>query len=295
MKINSIVLSKVSVFIATTFLLVGCQNMDEPALGDYPTDEANIPAGDLRFFVPFDKEADLIRFKFAEDLSGYPCFTPDNSVSQEEGVNSGAFKSGASGSFLKYLNANDFATVAESFTVSLWEKRDGQTKNNTGANGPEYPFSFTAKNGYHWSGSNFFLLLEGDNSGCAVKVVVATGDNGSGAASADTWLTWEGAASIPGLLDNEWHHLVFVYDATTSGLTFYKDGVAIGTKTWGSHGPINFMNSAVTSFRIGCGPGSSFTTGDWLSSSWKGSLDQFRLYATALSASEVQDLYTNNN
>ncbi len=295
MKINSIFLSKVSSLVVTTLLLVGCQDMDEPGLGDYPKDEANIPAGDLRFFVPFDKENDLIRFQFAEELSGYPCFTPDNSITQEDGVNSKAFKSGNSGTFLKYLNANDFAEVSESFTVSLWEKKDGQTKNNTGTNGPEYPFSFTAKNGYHWSGSNFFLLLEGDNNACAVKVVVATGDNGSGAASADTWLTWEGGSAVPGLLDNQWHHLVFVYDATTSSLTFYKDGVVVGTKTWGSHGAINFSNSAITSFRLGCGPGSSFSSADWLSSSWKGSLDQFRLYAVALSATEVQNLYANNN
>ncbi len=66
MKINSIFLSKVSSLVVTTLLLVGCQDMDEPGLGDYPKDEATIHAGDFLFFVAFDKENDLFRVLFAE-------------------------------------------------------------------------------------------------------------------------------------------------------------------------------------------------------------------------------------
>lgn len=280
------------------FILVlsfnSCQDIDYPELGDYPTDVANIPDGPLRFYIPFDGTEDLLKYQFKEELSGYPCFTPDNSITSETGINQNSFKAGNNGTFLKYLNPNDFPEKAQSFTVSFWEKRNGQTKNNTNNNGPEYPFSFTTKSGYHWSGSNFFLLFEGNNDACAVKFVIASGLSSGNTSTSDTWLTWEDSNSVSGLLDNEWHHCVFVYDASTSGLTFYKDGVAVSTRTWDSHGNIGLEQSVVTSLRIGCGPANDFNSNDWLSSSWKGSLDQFRMYASALTQAEITDLYTNH-
>ena len=102
----------------------------------------------------------------------------------------------------------------------------------------------------------------------------------------------EGGFTVAGLLDNNWHQLVLVYDANASTMTFYKDGVAnANLRTWNGHGNINIDNSAITEVRIGGGPGDSFTTDDWLSSTWKGDLDQFRLYSSALTAAQVTALY----
>ncbi|MCG7859846.1 LamG domain-containing protein, partial [Flavihumibacter sediminis] len=58
-----------------------------------------------------------------------------------------------------------------------------------------------------------------------------------------------------------------------------------------NHGAINFANDHITEMRIGNGPGNNLDSDDWLSSSWKGELDQVRLYGDAISAAEVQALF----
>jgi hypothetical protein len=43
--------------------------------------------------------------------------------------------------------------------------------------------------------------------------------------------------------------------------------------------------------RIGSGPNNN-TNDDWLSCTWKGGIDQFRMYSTALTSAEVAALYS---
>jgi hypothetical protein len=199
---------------------------------------------------------------------------------------SGKAIQGVNKKFLKFARPNDWAQKAQSFTISVWYKKDGQTKNNSGTNGPEYLASFKANNG-HWSGSSMLLFLEGNNTAGAVKVMIAD------ATVSDNWFTWEGGNTIAGLMDNKWHHLVITYVASESTMTLYIDGVANANKrTWGSHGKINFDPNAITEFRIGSGPQDNIDSDDWLSSTFKGGIDQFRMYSSALTLSEIQALYT---
>lgn len=272
-----------SLVLIGSIIMGACQKMDKPNLGDYPKD-SNPPNGPLRFYVAFDGTTANPSMNAVDSIKA--TFPADNPLASVEGVSGKAIK-GENKKFIKYAAPNDWAILAQSFTISFWIKRDGQTKNNTGTNGPEFPVSFKSSNG-HWSGANMFILLEGNNTACAVKMVVVDKN------VSDNWMTWEGGNSIPGLLDNNWHHLVFVYSAATSKLTLYKDGVANSiVPGWGTHGNINIDNSVITEVRIGAGPGTSYDTDDWLSSTWKGNLDQFRMYSTALSAAEVSTLFTN--
>jgi hypothetical protein len=279
------------IYTAAVLLINSCQDLNHPELGDYPKD-TNPVGGPLKFYVAFDGTSSD-QLKNAVD-SIKANFATSNTTTAIDGIHGKAIQ-GAAGKFVTYANPNDFVTKASSFTISFWEKHDGQTKNNAQGNGPEYPFSFVSPSAYNWSSSNMFLLFEGNNTACAVKLYVVSGLSGDrNSSTADTWLTWEGGASVPGLLDNAWHHCAFVYDASTSGLTFYKDGAVIGTKTWGTHGPIGLADSKVNSVRIGAGPqGNADDTSDnWLASSWKGGLDQFRMYGTALTVAEITALYT---
>ncbi|HKC36615.1 MAG TPA: LamG domain-containing protein [Chitinophagaceae bacterium] len=264
-----------------TIAFFGCQKMDKPAFGDYLKD-SNPPGGPLNFYLAFDgTSSDPLRNAVDSIRANFPS---DNPLTSSAGISGKAMK-GESKKFIKYAKPNDWAIFAKSFTISFWEKHDGQTKNNIGTNGPEFPFSFKSSNG-HWSGGSMFILLEGNNTACAVKALAVDKN------VADNWMTWEGGNSVAGLLDNAWHHLVFVYDAATSKLTFYKDGVANSViPGWGSHGAINIDNSKISEVRIGGGPGTSYNTDDWLSSTWKGDLDQFRMYSTALTAAQVSALY----
>lgn len=272
----------------TVFMFYNCQNMDHPALGDYPKD-VNPVGGPLKFYAAFDGTTSNVLFNAVDSIRAN--FATANTTTITDGI-SGKGLQGAVGAFVSYAKPNDFGTTASSFTISFWEKHDGQTKNNSGTNGPEYPFSFVSPSSYHWSSSNMFLLFEGDNSACAVKFVLVSGVS-NGASVSDTWLTWEGSGALSGLVDNQWHHCAFVYDETTSGLTFYFDGVSKGTKTWAGHGALGLVNDEINTMRIGCGPqgDASDVSDNWLASTWKGQLDQFRMYATALTEVEVNELY----
>lgn len=283
------IISKLFILLAATAFFTGCQQLDQPVLGDYPKD-VNPAGGPLKFYAAFDGTSDDVLKNAVDSIRAN--FASTNTAEQIEGISGKAIQSGV-GAFVTYAKPNDFAVYANSFTISFWEKHDGQTKNNALTNGPEYPFSFVSPSNYHWSSSNMFLLFEGDNTKCAVKLVIASGLNESGGSQSDTWLTWEGDNAIAGLLDNNWHHCVFVYDETTSGLSFYLDNKLIGTKTWTGHGAVGIVNDKINSMRIGCGPqgGANDESDNWLASTWKGGLDQFRMYAEALTANEITELY----
>lgn len=284
MKIQFNMVKKSAFAIVSALLLFGCQNLDRPELGDYAVD-ANPPGGSLKFYVNFDATTtDPLRFAVDQIRANFPT---DNPFTQTSGVTGKAVQ-GVNDKFINYAKPNDWATTAKSFSVAFWEKHNGQTINGTNPGG-EHIFSLPSTNG-HWSSSMMFLLFDAapTKTATAIKFTVNL-------STTDNWFTWEGGNSVEGLLDNQWHHCAFVYDATTSKMTFYKDGVANAiTPQWGSHGNVGLDNSQISGLRIGGGPQPQIPSGDnWLTSSWKGSLDGFRLYSTALTQVEVMDLYTN--
>ncbi len=271
---------------AMTLIVTSCQKKTQPELGNYPVD-ANAPGGPLKFYVAFDGNTTDALMNAVDSVRAN--FPSDNPLTSVTGV-SGKAVQGENLKFIKYSKPNDWATTAQSFTVSAWFKRNGQTKNNGGTNGPEYILSTRAVDNYNWSNGSFLFFLEGDNAACAVKFYIQSGTN-------DGWLTWEGGQSIAGLLDNQWHHIAAVYDHNSSTMTLYIDGAANpNLKTWGTHGALNLLNDKITEFRIGRGPrndGDADGVSGWLQSSFKGQIDQVRLYSKALTTAEVTSLYAN--
>lgn len=280
LKLN--IITKSLAVATTAFVLVACQKIDRPEnAADYPKD-TNPPGGPLSFYVAFDGTSTNPLMNAVDSIRAN--FASDNPLTSVAGI-SGRAVQGANKKFIKYAKPNDWASLAKSFTISFWYKKNGQTQNNTGTNGPEHVISLKSSNG-HWSGSSMLLFLEGNNAGCAVKVMIA--DVGV----RDNWFTWEGGNTIAGLLDNNWHNIILVYSSATSTLTLYVDGVAnSNTRVWGGQGDIKIDDSKITEMRIGCGPNNSFDSDDWLSSTFKGSLDQIRMYNTALTSAEVTALF----
>lgn len=271
MKIN-ISMIKIAFGILIILMALGCQDMDTPPLGDYPVDE-NPVGGPLKFYVPFDDNTtDPLRFAVDNIRAKFPS---DNPFTQIAGISGKGAQGPADHTqkFIAYSKPNDFAATAKSFTVAFWEKHNGATK------GAEFIFSLPSTNG-HWSGGTMMLFAE---NGELKFVVIDKNMN-------DPWFIWNEAGLATSLGDNQWHHIAFVYDATKSAFTLYKDGVAVSTKTWTDHGNVNLDDSKVGGMRIGSGPGN--TKGDWLANSWLGGLDQFRMYASALTATEVNALFT---
>lgn len=269
--------------------LGSCKKTERPPLGDYPKDDVALPAGDLRFFTPFDMPGNEFRFKVADSISGNPAFFSGNPLSLIAGVKDSAIQ-GEAGNAILYLNANDFPK-ATSFTVAFWEK-------NTVPTGGQPQFVFSLPDKDYWHNSGMFLLVDHDQAGSTATDAVVK------FAVEDHWFEFTPAnGRMPGhILDNNWHHLAFVYDETTSKMSYYVDGQQLtglnpaltdfldnGTP----HGPIKLNPNSVSRFVLAgwnkhvglAGP-----TDDWIQS-WKGGLDQFRLYNKALSAADIKALY----
>lgn len=276
---------KTALIISAATVIFGCQKMDSPKLGDYPKD-ANLPNGPLKFYVNFDLDTtDPLKFAVDNIRANFPQVNTTNAIA---GITGKAMQ-GEGLKHIVYAKPNDWISTSESFTVAFWFKLNGQTKNNKGGNGPEYIFSVPSSNG-HWSDGQAMLFFETNSTGTQIKFPVVD------KTTADTWFTWEGGNAIPGIADNTWRHCALVYDATTSKMTLYLNGVAnTYTPTWANHGKINMDNTTASAFRLGAGPKAVNTddADDWLRSTWKGGLDQFRLYSTALTPAEVMDLFTN--
>lgn len=284
---------------STAFVLIAglafssCQKIDKPALGNYPKD-TNPPGGPLKFYTAFDGTTSDPLMNAVDSIRAN--FPSDNPLQSVEGVSGKAIQ-GATKKFIKYPSFNDWV-LSSSFTISTWIKKNGQTTNNLGGNGPEYIFSLrAADNNYHWSNSVMIVFIEGNNAGCAVKVMCVSPSNPADPNSnpKDNWFTWEGGQTIPGILDNQWHHIALTYDEATSTMRLYIDGVLNpNARVWNGHGALRLANKKIGEYRVGRGPRNddeSDGEGGWLQSSYKGQLDQLRLYSTVLSAAEITALF----
>jgi hypothetical protein len=86
--------------------------------------------------------------------------------------------------------------------------------------------------------------------------------------------------------------MAFVYDATTSKLTLYVDGVAhSNVPQWTDHGGIKINNANVQALNVGGNKSAPGDLGGW-GQQWPGGIDQFRMYTTALTPAQVQELFT---
>lgn len=279
MKTPKIILVAVTAALAIT----SCQKMERPALGDYPKD-ATPPGGPLKFYVAFDGSSTNASRNAVDSIKAN--FAADNPFTVITGI-TGKGAKGLDQKAIKYSSANDFA-ASSSFTISFWEK-------NTVPTGGSPQFVFSVPSSDYWHSSGIFLLVDHDGAGSTSSQAVIK------LAVQDHWFEFTGANRMPGnLLDNNWHHLVFTYDAATSAMSYYVDGVKLtglpaGLNTWldgaTPHGAMNLQN--VSSFVLGGWnkhAGLNGPTDGWIQS-WQGGLDQFRLYSKALTASEVLALY----
>ncbi len=266
--------------LALCMVAFSCQKTERPALGDYPKD-ANPPGGPLKFYAAFDGTSTTNSLLNAVD-SIRANFPSTNPLKSGPGI-SGMAIQGDGTDYIKYANANDFISTAGSFTIAFWEKRNGIPKGNSA-----FFFVFASSNGY-WADCSMLGLFDWgtNNDSCVLKIDCIDSK------VTDNWFQWLGPTAVHGIMDNNWHHLAFVYDATSSVMTLYVDGTANpNTQSWPGHGAANMDINKITEFDIGgnsqipnLGWGQNWETGNYL--------DQFRLYGTALSASDVKTLYTN--
>jgi Concanavalin A-like lectin/glucanases superfamily len=268
-------------------VLFSCQKLDRPNLADYPKD-ANPPGGPLKFYAAFDGTGTDV-LKNAVD-SVRASFAVDNPFTAVAGISGKAVKGLATkDKAIKYPSANDFSK-STSITVAYWLKNAPATDGE-----PEFHFSLPSKD--FWHESALFLLVEkgGPDAGNSTADSMACTF-----AVQDHWVEFRGKNRLSKVLDGNWHHLVFVYDQATSKVSAYVDGVASTYTGTGNLiqdagkplGALKFAN--VNNFVLGGwnkhASGTGGATDAWIHS-YSGTMDQFRLYGKALSASEVLALY----
>ncbi|WP_106827838.1 LamG domain-containing protein [Parabacteroides pacaensis] len=260
------------------FLLQACfQDMDYPEF-DYPDSSAEKVYSPMKMFLTFE---DDIR-----DKGNYGFLVMDNgNVKFTEGINGKAYQGSSDAYALakapSYLS--DSIPELGSCTVVFWMK---STK-NTSATG-----LFTIPNAKTYWG-NFDIFLENNNSETQAFFKMHLYNNTSVKENDERWVE----AKIDDVLTNEWVHMAFVYDGNQSIVTIYKNGESVLVKELPGYGKLKFKD--LNTFALGAFQFSTqplLTTGtnakpNW-ASNYAGLLDQFRFYNTAVSASEIQKLYT---
>ncbi|HCW06373.1 MAG TPA: hypothetical protein DGG95_03295 [Cytophagales bacterium] len=267
--------------VCSAFTFFSCQKMDHPSLAsNYPKD-ANQPGGPLKFYAAFDGTSSNVLLNAVDSIRA--SFPATNPMTVIDGISGKAIQ-GDGTNYITYASPNDFGSTASSFTISFWEKRDGIPNGNA-----SFVFTIPSSNGKWGSyGFSMFLLFDWGSwtpaTDATVKFYMVDDVAGN-----DNWLTWEGGNKVPGIQDNQWHHLAFVYDATASTLTLYVDGVAnSNVPSWGGHGGIGIDASKIQGLNVG---GNKNIHDMGWGMNWDAGLDQFRMYATALSATEVKALF----
>lgn len=277
--------NRIACLLALGIAIGGCQKLDRPALGDYPKD-ANPPGGPLKFYTAFDGTTPDPLMNAVDSIrANFPSVNPFTSI---PGV-SGKAVQGVNQKAISYASANDFSK-ATSFTIAFWEK------NSVPVGSPQFLFSLASKD--YWHQSALFALVDHQGAGSTSTDAVVK------LAVQDQWFEFTPSnGRMPGnLLNGDWHHVVFVYDQSTSMLSYYVDGKPLTnlkpsqtnvTNNGTPRGALSFAN--IYGFVLGgwnkhANLGNGAPTDDWIQS-WQGGLDQFRLYGKALSASEVQALY----
>jgi hypothetical protein len=264
---------------AATAAFSSCQKMKRPELGEVITDgNQALPSGPLRFYASFNKtDGSSPRWNAYDSISGNPALLFP--LSYVPGVNGNAIK-GQDNTAMLYLNANDFK-AAKSFSISFWIKNAAQ------AGRTEFLFSLVQPS-FSWHNSAAFVLVENQTAtSTTMKLAVM-----------DQWL--EGTFNKP-MFDGSWHHIVYSYDETTSKMTYYFDGQLVtglapiqtdvknGATPRGAVDFTGMTNLILGGWnKHGSQPGPA---DDWIKS-FSGSLDQFRMYNKALTATEAMALFT---
>ena len=288
-------LAKSLLVTATTMLaLISCDKLDQPALpADYAKDTNVTPTTNLRFSLNFDSTSEAskqLNIRFADSISSYPSFFLDGSITAGPGVKGTAFQS-AGTSFAHYYNANDIGS-AKSFTLSFWMNVPLAKKDNDHAVG----VMALASTSNFWSEIAVYAdnTTKGSSDSMDLKFHFA---NGTG----DNWdfAGYTGTKRWPKMYDGTWHQVVFTYDDNTKTGTLYRDGVVFDSKT---NETITFDGKAgqfvlgglqeAIGFTDDAGKVQSYSNNSWMGY-FTGSIDQVKMFNTALSASNVANSYTN--
>ena len=293
------IMSKIIVLFVLLIVSGACQKLTRPPLGDYPKDPP-VP--------PYNPEKSSFSFEnnITDDGENKLAGTATN-ISYVAGITGQAMKVGDLG-YLSFnlqditTNSDGFVSVPldtikniGSFTVAFWMNGNG-TAGGPVSDGAQGVFAISNSTQF-WG--NIEIFLENytdatDNNAVYLKIHMF---NASVAGGGEEW-TADDNVKLKNVL-NKWTHIALTYDAATSSLSLYKDGAATGVSNkilgGGNYGDIKFDNVSgmvLGSFAFQTNPSLTNHGPEPWAKSFNGAMDQFHLYNKALSAAEVNNLFT---
>lgn len=188
-----------------------------------------------------------------------------NAIQNSLGVFGDCFSFDGDGDYIQIPNTASWDDIDATTTVSLWAKSD------------EDYGSFIQNNRGLWG---FYVADEGiygciNKNDHKVEIYNRIG-------IANTYKAISAALPTTNYITN-WHHYVFVFNATT--ISCYIDGVYSGQGAFGSSYPN--LDNLVDGFVTTVGRG-TFSASTW---DWKGDIDEFIVFNRSLTSDEIQSLY----
>ena len=284
MKLKIKIAKSLSIVLAIAFVFSACQKLERPALGDYPKDPPPPPYSILKSYFSFDNTD--------RDTGQYRLPVTSKNISYVTGVSGQAAQIG-DGGYIFSTKLNDSLKTIGSFSVAFWMKGAAGPVQN-GAQGI-FAISNSAQ---FWGNLEMFMENYSDPTDPNAVWLKIHMFNASATGGGEEW-TADDNSKLKNVL-GKWTHIALTYDAATSKLSLYKDGMptAVNGKVLegGNYGNITW--TGVTGLVLGS---YAFQTSPSLTNhgpeswakSFNGALDNFRLYNVAISASDVLSLYTN--
>lgn len=284
MKLKIKIAKSVSIVLAIAFVFSACQKLERPALGDYPKDPPPPPYSILKSYFSFDN---TIR-----DTGQYRLPVISKNITFVTGVSGQAAQIG-DGGYILSTKLNDSLKTIGSFSVAFWMKgATGPVQN--GAQGV-FAISNSAQ---FWGNLEMFMENYNDPTDPNAVWLKIHMFNASVTGGGEEW-TSDDNTKLKNVL-GKWTHIALTYDAATSKLSLYKDGMptAVNGKVLGGGNYGNIKWTGVTGLVLGS---YAFQTSPSLTNhgpetwakSFNGALDNFRFYNVAISAADVLSLYTN--
>jgi len=221
--------------------------------GDITLSRAEVPTNGLVAYYPFDGDVN-------DESDNGNNGTEYGGLSYVTGVVNSAVSFDGVDDWIKIASSSELEMATNSFSIIFWVKTSFT----------DYQMLFYKGNHATTSGKKWYL--------CDLRSGMATGgvdDNvyKSQSLSGDANLSYN---------DEQWHQFVFIRDMAGGTLNFYKDGMLDYTF------PDHTVNSIANSDRISIG---KFRDGD--ENFFTGTMDEMRIYARALSPTEIIALYVN--
>lgn len=255
-----------------------CQKLERPQLKELILDPPPPPYSILKDYWAFDGNS--------RDTGQYRSVTVEKNITYVPGVAGQAAQIG-DGGYLAVKTVADSLKTPGSLTVAFWMNGVGPVQG--GAQG----LFAIANSEEFWGNVEFFL--ENLNNGSEAFLKVHMFNSGAPDGKGEQWNEVKIANGL-----NKWTHIAVTYDASNSQLTIYADGqpTAIANKVLdgGNYGPLKFKNVSgvvLGSFAFQTDPSFTNHGPEGWAKSFNGPLDQFRIYNVALSAAEVNNLFTN--